>query len=109
MAVFLPRAETMDSSLAVTLSDWDAHCLRPNGATEAIFAERLSNQSVSFPGTEVVPLGGQKEHLQPHEHTTEANKHLKLLLVRLPFPLQIQLGETPFLCIQIFMTLIARC
>lgn len=46
MALFLPRVETMDSSLAVTLSDWDAHCLRLNGAMEAIFAARLSDQSV---------------------------------------------------------------
>lgn len=45
MAVFLPRAETIDSSLAVTLSDWDAHCLRPNGATEAMFAVGLSDRS----------------------------------------------------------------
>lgn len=47
MALFLARVETMDISLAVTLSDWDAHCLRPNGATEAMFVARLSDQSVS--------------------------------------------------------------
>lgn len=46
MALFLPLAETMDISLAVTLSDWDSHCLRLKGATEAIFAVRLSNQSL---------------------------------------------------------------
>lgn len=38
MAVFLPLVVTMDISLAVTLSDWDVHWLRLNGATEAIFA-----------------------------------------------------------------------
>lgn len=37
MALFFPLGLTMDSSLAVTLSDWDAHCLRLNGAMEAMF------------------------------------------------------------------------
>lgn len=45
MALFLPRVETIDSSLAVTLSDWDAHCLRLNGATEAIFCARAIDLS----------------------------------------------------------------
>lgn len=42
MALFFPRALTMDSSLAVTLSDCDAHCLRLKGATEAMVSECLS-------------------------------------------------------------------
>lgn len=75
MAVFLPRAETMDSSLAVTLSDWDAHCLRPKGATEAMFcctSERSICLSAFQERSSERKEGKEKEDVHANKNKTEA-------------------------------------
>ena len=48
MALFLPLEETIDSSLAVTLSDWEDHWLRVKEATEAISPWCLRYRSLLY-------------------------------------------------------------
>lgn len=53
MVVLFPRVETMDISLAVTLTDCDAHCERLNGPKDAISVsavDPLQEQAASVSG-----------------------------------------------------------
>lgn len=108
MALFLPRVETIDSSLAVTLSDWDAHCLRLNWAREAIFVARLSDQFVSLARN--TRRNSERWHkknelVEPNENKNNVSSGGKLLSsAALNLESLCRTEETPFLYISIFFT-----